>query len=95
MAAWNAMATDCALPCVARLNDKREKHCKLRIEEHGIATILAAIGKIPESAFLLGRTQSGDWKANFDWLIQPSSMQKLIEGNYHGRGGKGSGWLDA
>lgn len=92
--AWNAMASECGLALATKLNDRRKIQAKARLDEHGGETIIAVIGKIPESPFLLGRNDRG-WKANFDWLLQPSSMQKLIEGNYHGRNGRGVGWLDA
>lgn len=91
--AWNAMAEDNDLPVARTMNDKRNTHLGKRISEHGSESIVAAIQRIPESDFLMGKGDRG-WKANFDWLLQPSSMTKLIEGAYHGRTGKASGWLE-
>lgn len=91
--AWNDMARTCGLSQVAKLTDARRKHLRNRVAEHGADKIIAAIQRIPQSRFLTGRTGDG-WKANFDWLLQPSSCAKLIEGTYHNDGkGKGSAWL--
>lgn len=90
--AWQAMSFVNDLPGIAKMTDKRKASLKARIEEHGIPAILKAIATIPDAPFLLGQNDRG-WKANFDWLLQPSSMTKLIEGAYHGRTGKRSAWL--
>lgn len=90
--AWQLLAERQGLPGIAKMTDKRKASLKARIEEHGIPAILKAIATIEDSDFLLGRNDRG-WKANFDWLLQPSSMTKLIEGAYHGRTGKRSAWL--
>tara|TARA_Y100000004_G_scaffold195984_1_gene264576 strand:- start:2898 stop:3410 length:513 start_codon:yes stop_codon:yes gene_type:complete len=45
--------------------------------------------KIKESDFLSGR--SGVWKCSFDWVMNPTNMQKIIEGNYEN---DSDSWLD-
>lgn len=90
--AWQLLAERQGLPGISKMTDKRKASLKARIEEHGIETILKVVATIEDSDFLLGRNDRG-WKANFDWLLQPSSMTKLIEGAYHGRTGKRSAWL--
>lgn len=92
---WNAMARGTAgkIKGAKALNDQRRAAIKARLREHSLEDIQAAIATIPQSAFLRGENDRG-WVANFDWLLQPSSMMKLIEGAYHGqRSGKKSGWL--
>lgn len=90
---WNEIAAANGLSSIQRMTDARATALKARAQEHGVNAILDAMRTIPQSRFLLGRTSDG-WKANFDWLLQPSSMQKLIEGFYHNSGaGKGSAWV--
>lgn len=92
VAAWNLLASRQGLPAIQKMTDKRKTSLRSRIKEHGAEVILKAIAGIEDSDFLLGRNDRG-WKANFDFLLQPSSMTKLIEGAYHGRTGKRSAWL--
>lgn len=44
--------------------------------------------RVKRSDFLMGRV-SGDrvWRADFDWLIKPSNMVKVIEGRYDNKRG--------
>lgn len=37
---------------------------------------------VAKSAFLTGKTPE-QFEATFDWLMKPTNMQKVIEGNYH------------
>lgn len=37
---------------------------------------------VAKSAFLTGKTPE-QFEATFDWLVKPTNMQKVIEGNYH------------
>lgn len=39
-------------------------------------------GHVAKSAFLTGKTPE-NFEATFDWLMKPTNMQKVIEGNYH------------
>lgn len=91
--AWNGMAEANDLSCVRTMTEKRIGHLKVRIRENGINAVLEAIGMIPQSSFLLGRSETG-WKANFDWFLQPSSFTKLLEGGYARGKGKASAWTE-
>jgi hypothetical protein len=42
---------------------------------------------IRESDFLMGRTDN-DFMASFEWVIRPTNMAKIINGNYHKKGKK-------
>ena len=42
---------------------------------------------VKSSEFLTGK--KGDWIADFDWLILPSNMKKVLSKNYHRNGQKG------
>lgn len=79
---WNAIE---GIPNVKKLNpeSKRAKSLGARIREYGVDTVLEAIGKIPESSFLLGKT--GKFKITFDWFVLPNNFPKVLEGNYADR----------
>ena len=84
------MAATCGLRQVVKITDERRGRLKARVEEHGVEKIIEAIKTIPNFPFLLGNGPRG-WKANFDWLLQPKSCVKLIEGGYE-EGEGGSAW---
>jgi len=90
---WNMMATENKLSVVQKVTDARKTNIRKRLSEFECSEICDAIESIPLSGFLMGKNDRG-WKANFDWLLQPSSMTKLIEGSYHNSGsaGRPSGW---
>lgn len=63
------------------LNEKRMSSVRARIREHGKSAFAEMVHKAAASDFLKGGGKTG-FKATFDWLIQPSNFQKVIEGNY-------------
>ena len=42
--------------------------------------MLTALNKANTNSFLRG--DNGGWKANFDWLMNPDNITKVLEGNY-------------
>lgn len=91
--AWNVMALKSGLPEIKAMSDKRKEQSGARIREHGIDAMLKAVEAIPASDFLMGRVGKSGWMASFDFILQPSSCLKLIEGTYHQQGeGTQSGW---
>lgn len=81
---WNAMASAHKLSRCEKLSDKRARACHARLRDDGLDAICQAIEKIPQSSFLLGL--SGDWNgANFDFLLRPDSITKILEGKYDDR----------
>jgi len=80
--AWNSLAHDCGLAKVERMNDSRRRALRVRLREcDGLPGWAAALGKVRNSPFLLGENDRG-WKADFDFLTQPKSFTKLMEGAY-------------
>ena len=74
-----------SLPKVRLLTKARVAHIKTlltTLEKAGLTTI-DYLKKVESSDFLTGR--SGQWRATFDWIIQPSNAVKIIEGNYSGK----------
>ena len=78
--AWNDTAERHALP-KARLTPERRKKLNAFIRRWSIDDITGALAALERSPFLLGQGPSG-WRANIDFLLQPSSFTKLIEGTY-------------
>ena len=66
------------------LTDKRAKHIKARIKEDDTRNNLDFwkdyFQMVAESDFLSGRKT--EWTVTFDWLLNPTNMAKVLEGNY-------------
>ncbi|USI71630.1 hypothetical protein [Sphingomonas morindae] len=80
-AAWNAMAARAGLPRVEKLTEERRKRIGARLAEHGADGFTEAIAAVERSSFCRGDSGSG-WRADFDFLLQPSSFNRLLEGSY-------------
>ena len=68
------------LPKVSKLTEKRKKAIKKALpylNEKGFEGLFEKAG---HSDFLMGRT--GGWKADFDWLLQPDNLTRVLEGRY-------------
>lgn len=83
-AEWNAMAATHGLPKVSVLSDDRKAKLRTRLDEHGRQAFTEAISNVAKSPMCRGENTRG-WRANFDFLLQPSSFLKIIEGNYDDR----------
>lgn len=79
--AWNDLAERKRLAKVVKLTPDRQRKLKARISQNTIDEWKTALEAIERSSFLCGDNDRG-WKANFDFLLQPSSFTKLIEGVY-------------
>ena len=69
-----------SLPQVKTLNEKRKRLIKRVVKEVSEDDLLTALNKANTNSFLRG--DSGGWKANFDWLMNPDNITKVLEGNY-------------
>jgi uncharacterized protein YdaU (DUF1376 family) len=78
---WNQVALRCGLPQIVGLTGKRLRHLKSRIREHPLDHWFEAFNAIERNPWMHGENDRG-WRADFDFLLQPSSFQKLIEGSY-------------
>lgn len=81
LGAWNHMARECGLPEAKKLTAERERRLAARCRDFDINDWTEAIRAVRRSPFLRGDNDRG-WRANFDWLLQPRSLTKLIEGQY-------------
>lgn len=78
--AWNDMAGRLGLS-KAKLTPDRRRKLNARIRQHGVEDWTEAISAVERSSFLRGENDRG-WRADFDFLLQPASFNKLIEGSY-------------
>lgn len=79
--AWNDTADSLGLPKVVRLSPARRRKAAVRIREHTFQEWADALAAIRRSKFLCGDNSRG-WRANFDWLLRPETITKLLEGQY-------------
>ena len=79
--AWNELADAKGLAKVVRVTDSRRKQIQARIKEYEPDDWSKALTAIYKSKFLCGENDRG-WKADFDFLLQPKSFVKLVEGAY-------------
>jgi hypothetical protein len=79
---YNEVAKRCGIPQSRVVNPKLEKDIRLRLDEiGGLDGWREALSRVEASSFLRGKNNRG-WKATIDFLAQPSSMAKLMNGAY-------------
>lgn len=85
--AWNVMASQAGLPLVddrKPLSEKRRKKAVARLREvGGFEGWQVCLEKIQRSPFLTGQVK--DFRATFDWILEPDNLTKVMEGNYDGK----------
>lgn len=79
--AWNDLAEARGLAKVVKVTDTRRKQIQARLKEYEPDDWSKALTAIYKSKFLCGENERG-WKADFDFLLQPKSFVKLVEGAY-------------
>lgn len=77
---WNKEAHP-NLPRVQLLTEPRKRQCKSRLLEYPNQDFWEDVmSRVNRSPLLRG--DKGSWKATFDWVLQPSNLAKILEGNY-------------
>ena len=79
--AWNAMASRTGLPAIRIVTNGREANLKARLKQVGVAGMIEAIAAVERSSFCRGENNRG-WRADFDFVLQPKSLVKLLEHGY-------------
>lgn len=70
------------LPKATKLTDKRRRAVRSCMAQgFTVDEICEAFRKAAETPFLTGQNERG-WRANFDFIIKPDNMQKILEGAY-------------
>lgn len=83
-ALWNERAAP-ALPRAIELTPKRRRSAAARLQErpiNGPSGWVEVVTRISASAFCRGEKPGHDWRASFDWLLQPDTAAKVLEGKY-------------
>lgn len=85
--AWNIVADDRGLPRVRAMPKHRSRALALRVKEVGVDGMMQAIENVRASAFCGGDNDRG-WVADFDFLLQATSLVRVLEGRYADRPGR-------
>lgn len=78
---WNTIAAELGLPVCRKLSPDRARKLKVRLHEHGLKGWNEALRNLYSLPFCLGENKNG-WKADFDFLLQPKSFNKVLEMAY-------------
>lgn len=82
------------LPKVIKVSDARRRRIKSRFADgYTIEDFRTLFKTAVETPFLCGEN-SRNWAANFDWLIEPGNMLKVLEGIYSTSSTRASGGAD-
>lgn len=75
------------LPKVAKLSDERKRHIAARLKEFNTETIIDVLKRAGRSEFLTGKNDRA-WKADIDWIFNPTNFLKIMEGKYDNKPNK-------
>ena len=75
---FNSVCT--SLNKVTLLTEERKQAVKSAEKLLGAVSFEEFFRKIEASDFLTGR--SSEWRCGFDWVLKPSNLTKILEGNY-------------
>jgi uncharacterized protein YdaU (DUF1376 family) len=80
--AWQDRMVPLGYAAIRKLTPERRRRLKARIREYpDLDDWQRAFSALERSTFLKGDNDRG-WRADFDFLLQPKSFTKLLEGSY-------------
>ncbi|MCL1861988.1 MAG: hypothetical protein FWF78_00290 [Defluviitaleaceae bacterium] len=79
---YNQLCEATNLRPIRAITGKRKTQTATQFKEYRLSGFFNAFEKVAASIFLCGGGDRG-WKADFDWLISPANMQKVLEGKYN------------
>jgi hypothetical protein len=79
--AWHERMVPLGFPAVAKMTGQRERQLAARLKDSTLEEWQRAMDALERSAFCRGENDRG-WRADFDFLLQPKSFTKLLEGAY-------------
>jgi len=79
--AYNELCETSNLRPIRSITGKRKTQTAARFKEYGLGGFFDLFNKVAASIFLCGGGDRG-WKADYDWLISPTNIQKVLEGKY-------------
>lgn len=82
--AYSAMAGRAGLAALRVVTAARKARVAAILSEHGPAVWDEALAKVEASSFCRGQNERG-WKADLDFILQPKTFPKILEGAYDDR----------
>lgn len=79
--AWQTRMVPLGFPSIRKMTSQRERQLRARLKDSTLDEWLQAMAALERSAFCRGENDRG-WRADFDFLLQPKSFTKLLEGAY-------------
>jgi uncharacterized protein YdaU (DUF1376 family) len=79
--AWQTRMVPKGFPSIRKMTAQRERQLKARLRDSTLDEWVQAMDALERSAFCRGENDRG-WRADFDFLLQPKSFTKLLEGAY-------------
>lgn len=76
---FNSVCTELAK--VQNLSKQRESSINSIIKKYGSEKLAEAFYMVSKSSFLNGHNEK-QWRATFDWILNPNNFIKIIDGNY-------------
>jgi len=78
---YNQLCETQGLRPIRSITGNRKTQTAAQFKEHKLSGFIDLFNKVAASIFLCGGGERG-WKADYDWLIAPANMQKVLEGKY-------------
>lgn len=79
--AWRDRMVPLGFPAVAKMTSQRDRQLGARLKDSTLEEWTRVFDALERSAFCRGENDRG-WIADFDFLLQPKSFTKLLEGAY-------------
>lgn len=79
--AWQTRMVPQGFPAIRKITGQRERLLRARLKDSTLDEWMQAMSALERSAFCRGENDRG-WRADFDFLLQPKSFTKLLEGAY-------------
>ncbi len=79
--AWQDRMVPQGFPAIRKITGQRDRQLAARLRDSTLDEWLQAMAALERSAFCRGENDRG-WRADFDFLLQPKSFVKLLEGAY-------------
>jgi len=80
---WNEICGE-KLVKVKSISKGRRVHIRARLKEHALKEWPEIFARVARSPWLTGDNKQG-WRADFNWVITPGNLEKIMEGNYDDR----------
>lgn len=85
-----------SLPRCTKLTEKRKRAIQSCIKEKfTMEDFEVAFKKADASSFLTGKKTGSTFRAGFDWVVNPSNLAKVLEGNYDDMEEKHNGKIES